>query len=794
MMTVLSCIANDHNPWLIALAALVCVVGSWVTVRLFHRAADTQWPERGAWLVLTALITGGSIWCTHFIAILGYDPGISIGFDPVLTIVSLLVAMVGAGIGFLIASSAGRSASLAGGAIVGLAIVVMHYTGMLGYRVEGIASWNLPYLVASIVISCSLSAAALFVIRLARAPRNARIGTALLVLAIVGLHFTGMTAFRVEPMVIDGSFSNPAALRALALAVAGVALVIIGAGFASGMIDDRSRANASEALSNMSNGLVAVSSTGRITLFNARVGEIFRLSDQDIRLEMPLATFLAHIGLRFGWDADRIQRVVKNHAAWFAGSETTRLEQELDDGRVIAIVCRPLRAGGAILTYEDVTEARVGQKKITHMAYHDALTGLANRRLFTDTIEDATGVGAFNLLMIDLDGFKGVNDKFGHAAGDDLLVQVAVRLRMALSGDDQAFRLGGDEFAVLLPMDPDRAVDLSNRIVDTMAMPFAIATHVVRIGCSIGIASILASDDASTVQRRADLALYKAKTSGRGRVEVYQDGMFEEAAERQAFADDLATAVERGELELHYQPLYALPDRHLAGYEALIRWRHPERGMISPAQFIPIAETSGAIDRIGAWVIDEALREAASWPSGLYVSVNVSPVQLRTPAILAHIHRAMTDYGLSPKQIEIEITETAMVDNGGQIATLLAGFRALGIRLAMDDFGTGYSSLAHLREFRIDRIKIDRSFVSGGGLDADEDAGAAAVVRAVVGMARELSIETTAEGIETAAQLERIVALGCGTGQGYFLGRPMDAKAAGELAHRVARPAQARRA
>ncbi|KQT88352.1 EAL domain-containing protein [Aurantimonas sp. Leaf443] len=777
MMTVLSCIAGDHNPWLIAVAALVCVAGSWATVRLFKRAAETRWPERGAWFILNALITGASIWCTHFIAMLGYDPGTLVGFEPVLTIVSLLVAMAGAGIGFVVAASSRRGASLLGGAILGLAIVVMHYTGMMGYRVEGIVSWDLSYLAASIAFSCVFSAAALFAVRASDEARHAHAGTALLVLAIVGLHFTGMTAFRVEPMEIAGSYSNPAALRALALAVAGVALVIIGAGFASGMIDDRSRAQAADALTNMSNGLVAVSPAGRITLFNGRVAEIFDLGEKVMRTDMPLAEFLAAIGARSGWDADRVRRVVSNHALWFAKTETTRLEQAFEDGRYVAVVCRPLPGGGAILTYEDVTEAREGQRRIAHMAYHDALTGLPNRRLFADTIEGRAGASALTLLLVDLDCFKAVNDKFGHAAGDDLLVQVVARLRAVLSESDRAFRLGGDEFAVLIPDDHVRAGALAGRMVEALAVPFAIGPNMVRIGCSVGIASILSTDDASAVQRRADLALYKAKNEGRGRVEIYREGMFEEAAERQAFEEELALAVERGQLELHFQPLYALSPHRLAGFEALVRWRHPERGMISPAVFIPVAETSGSMERIGAWVLDEALREAASWPDDIYVSVNVSPVQLQTPAILTQIHRAIDDHGLSPRQIELELTETALVENGGQIAAMLAGFRALGIRVAMDDFGTGYSSLAHLREFKIDRIKIDRSFVSGEG----EEANASAVVRAVVGIARELGIETTAEGIEDEEQLGRMMGFGCGTGQGYLLGRPMVAPAARAL-------------
>ncbi|MDY8108899.1 EAL domain-containing protein [Fulvimarina sp. 2208YS6-2-32] len=781
MMTILSCITEDHNPWVIALAALICVAGSWTTVRLFKRAAAARWPESGAWFILTALITGASIWCTHFIAVLGYRPGTLVAFDPVLTIVSLLVAMMGAGMGFIVATFGGRPASLFGGSIVGLSIVVMHYTGMMGYRVEGIVSWDMPYLVASILISCILSAASLVVIRASDGVAGTYGGTALLVLAIVGLHFTGMTAFRVEPLAIDDAFSNPAALRALAMAVAGVALVIIVAGFASGMIDDRSRTNAAEALSNMSNGLVAVSATGRITLFNRRVNEMFGLAEDDIQMNMSLGDFLSNIGRKSGWSHARIERVIANHVVWLAKAETTMVEHDFDTGRVIAVVCRPLPKGGAILTYEDVTEARTGQRRITHMAYHDALTGLSNRRMFNDTIEAVASTDDYSLLMIDLDRFKTVNDKYGHAAGDDLLVQVSLRLRAALSQNDRAFRLGGDEFAVLLPLDTHGAEDVARRIVEALAAPFAVGTNLLRIGGSVGIAAISAGDDASTVQQRADLALYKAKKEGRGRVALYKDGMFEEAAERLAFAEDLAMVVERGQLELHYQPLLALPDRRLAGFEALLRWRHPDKGMISPAEFVPIAEASGAIEKIGAWVMREALREAARWPEDVYVSVNVSPVQLRSPAILSQIRRALADFGLSPERVEIEITETAMVDNSGQISAMLAGLRALGVRLAIDDFGTGYSSLAHLREFKVDRIKIDRSFISGVGEGPDEDRGASAVVRAVIGMARDMSIDTTAEGIETSGQLERVVGFGCSTGQGYLLGRPMTAAAAGSL-------------
>lgn len=775
MMTIVGCIVEMHNPWLVLLAAIICLSGSWAMVRLLLRAAASSSLERGAWVVLAAFVTGASIWCTHFIAMLGYEPGLPIGFDPVLTIVSLIVAMVGSGIGFLVATARLPAAPALGGAVVGLSIVVMHYTGMLAYRVQGIVGWDESYLVASILLCCVLSAAALHVILRTQGWKgHVHAGAALFFLSIVGLHFTGMTAFRVEPMLVEGSFSNPEALRALAFAVACVGLFIIGAGFASGFIDTRARATASDALANMSNGLTMLSANGTVTLVNERVRQLFRLGEEELKVGMGLDGYVATIGRRAGWDEARIGRVVANHRSWMRQHSATRVEHAFDDGTVLGIVCQPVARGGAILTYEDVTEARNGQKTIAHMAFHDALTGLKNRRMFAKTIDELLARGGAAMLMMDLDRFKSVNDRLGHAVGDDLLRQVASRLETLLRPGEIAFRLGGDELALLLDGSSDRATALAHDIAATIAIPFEIEEHAVTVGCSIGIAVAVPGDDASTVQRKADLALYRAKNAGRNRFEFYREGMLEEEARQRGLEEDLALAIARNQLELWYQPLYALPDRKLTGFEALIRWRHPQRGLIAPNQFIPLAEKSGLITAIGAWVVDAACRRAALWPDDLYVSINVSAVQLRSASLALQIHQALVRHRIPASRIEIEITETAMVENSEQLALTLAGLRAIGVRIAMDDFGTGYSSLVHLREFRIDRIKIDRSFIAASG----HDAGAAAIVRAVVSMARELSIDTTAEGIEEEAQLQSLLELGCGTAQGYLLGRPLEVGAA----------------
>ncbi|ALN75304.1 EAL domain-containing protein [Aureimonas sp. AU20] len=775
MMTVLGCIVHQHNLWLVLMAAVICGSGSWAMVRLFTRAALTSSLEKIAWIVLSAFVTGASIWSTHFVAMLGYEPGVPIAFDPVLTIVSLLVAMTGSGLGLLIATAKQPAAPAIGGAVVGLSIAVMHYVGMLAYRVQGIVSWDRSYLMASILISCTLAAAALYLaLRPGSERARAHGASGLFFLSIIGLHFTGMTAFGVTPMQVDGSFSNPEALNALAFAVGCVGLFIVGSGFASSFIDNKARAAASDALANMSNGLTMLSPGGMVTLVNDRVRQLFGLEPEELKVGMTLEAYLGTIGQRVGWDEARLERIIDKHRAWMREKTTTRVEHHFDHGPVLSIVCQPVHRGGAILTYEDVTETRNGQKTIAHMAFHDALTGLRNRRMFAKCIEALLPEGELSMLMIDLDRFKGVNDRLGHSVGDELLRQVAMRLETHLREGEQAFRLGGDELAVLLSAPPERVVALAHTITTSIAIPFEIGPHVVAIGCSIGIATAIGSDDASTLQQKADLALYTAKDGGRNRFELYQDGMLEEEAGKRALEQDLSAAIALGQLELWYQPLHSLPDRRHSGFEALIRWRHPVRGLVPPGEFIPMAERCGLIGEIGAWVIEAACEQAALWPADLYISINVSAVQLRSVALPLQIREALARHRVDASRIEIEITETAMVENSGQIALTLASLRAIGLRIAMDDFGTGYSSLAHLREFKIDRIKIDRSFVSA----SSHDAGAAAIVRAVLSMARELSIDTTAEGIEEEEQLQSLLELGCGTAQGYLLGRPLDGPAA----------------
>ena len=581
------------------------------------------------------------------------------------------------------------------------------------------------------------------------------------------------------------------------LATATALVLLFGAGLSAAAFYRLTRAKLKEAhsharqsrllttaLCHMSNGLVIIGDDGRITLFNDRVREVFDLLPGEIASGMPWQEFIRNIGGHVGWDEARVGRVIANHVKWLSQSTVTHVEHNYDDGSVLSISCRPLPDGGAVLTYDDVTEERNARKRMTHMAFHDALTGLPNRRAFRVEIDRVFKEAMpAALLMVDLDGFKAVNDTLGHAAGDELLVEVAERLRTVCGPSEFVARLGGDEIAVLHVRADDRmGLELAERIRAAMAEPFLVGQQSITIGCSIGLAATDNAGEPDVFMQQADLALYRAKKDGRNQVQRYEPGMMEEAIARRRLELDLAKALRNKEFSLVYQPLYDLSDGEVFGFEALIRWRHPERGAISPADFVPLAEETGAIVAIGEWVLKEACRQAASWPKNIHVSINVSAVQLRTESILAQVTQALASSGLTPDRLELEVTETAMVEDGPAIAATLSALRTLGVRIAMDDFGTGYSSLTHLCTFELDRIKIDRTFVD----TARDKAASRAILKAVTQMGRDLGIPTLGEGVETDEQLTMLKSLGCNGAQGYRLGRPMSADAAASLMFPVA--------
>ncbi|HEX4764839.1 MAG TPA: EAL domain-containing protein [Lichenihabitans sp.] len=439
---------------------------------------------------------------------------------------------------------------------------------------------------------------------------------------------------------------------------------------------------------------------------------------------------------------------------------------------------------------EDVTERRASEDRMAHMASHDSLTDLPSRLHFEETLAGMLarpGRRMVTLLCLDLDGFKTINDTYGHPVGDELLRQVAARLRAILRRSEVAARLGGDEFAVLGCVEggPPAAMALAARIARCFRRPFDLGECTAHIDVSIGIALAEPSGrSGERLMRHADIALYAAKSEGRGVAKLYAEEMSVHVEARQLMSEDLRRAVAAGEFELDYQPLHNLGTDRITGFEALVRWRHPERGLIGPGEFIPVAEQNGLIVEIGDWVLREACRQAAGWPDSIKVAVNLSAVQFRKAGLVAMVEGALRDAGLAPQRLELEITESILLADSGTNLQTLHDLRALGIRIAMDDFGTGYSSLSYLRSFPFDKIKMDRSFVA----DVCVNPGSMAIVRAVTGLGSSLSITTTAEGIETPEQFARLKQEGFDELQGYLIGRPMPADRASALARRQAGP------
>jgi diguanylate cyclase (GGDEF)-like protein len=435
--------------------------------------------------------------------------------------------------------------------------------------------------------------------------------------------------------------------------------------------------------------------------------------------------------------------------------------------------------GGWVATHDDITERCRVQAQIERMAHHDALTALPNRVLFRRRLNEALQKGggqdqALAVLSIDLDRFKAVNDTLGHPVGDELLRAAARRLSECVRETDVVARLGGDEFAIIQigAAQPAAAHSLAERLVRVIGAPFDVCGHQVVVGTSIGVALVPQDGvNADELLQKSDLALYDAKLGGRGAYSFFRPAMDEQAQSRRALERDLRSAVEKRQLELVYQPIIGLADRKLRSFEALLRWHHPTRGLVMPDQFIALAEETGLIEKIGAWVLRQALAEAARWPAHVSVAVNLSPLQLKSGNLLRDVTAALQASGLAGDRLEVEITESVPLEDNPFNLAQLRELRAHGVRIALDDFGIGYSSLGYLRTFPFSRIKIDRSFAR----DVASNRHAAAIVRAMTTLGSSLDMPITAEGIETEEQLQAVHALGCDEAQGYLISKPKPA-------------------
>jgi diguanylate cyclase (GGDEF)-like protein len=446
----------------------------------------------------------------------------------------------------------------------------------------------------------------------------------------------------------------------------------------------------------------------------------------------------------------------------------------LADGRIIEIATSNSGDGTLTTLHQDVTLSRRAADEVQTLALMDVLTGLYNRMAFRRALEDALTFVARDevaVILIDLDEFKAVNDTLGHPVGDALLVDVSKRLKACLRPQDIIARLGGDEFAVIQrgSSQPDTAVNVGKRIVEALSQPFTIQGHSVNIGASIGVAAApFDSENADELIKFADLALYRAKDEGRNTLRCYEPAMDVRMRARRQLEIDLREAIEQKQFELHYQPLIDLRTGDPIAFEALIRWNHPDRRQVPPSEFIALAEECGLIVQIGEWVILEACKDAAQWPGNIAVSVNISPIQFKSRGLVHTVVSALSQSGLDASRLELEITESVLMNDTQQTLSILNQLKGFGVQIVMDDFGTGYSSLGYLRKFPFNKIKIDRSFIQNLGHSKD----ALAIVRAVQGLSSSLGMKTTVEGVETLEQLAIVTAEGCEEAQGYLISKP----------------------
>lgn len=528
------------------------------------------------------------------------------------------------------------------------------------------------------------------------------------------------------------------------------------------------------ALDNMSHGLCMFDGAQRVVVHNRRFIELLGVDKSDgligTRMEELFSGHGPEARSKEGLDAVDAEVTARGRAEF---------QHVLADGRTLSVVCNPMPSGGTVAVCADITERRRAEARLAYLARHDPLTGLPNRTQFTEAVEqallqDLDGAGSTAVLCLDLDRFKAVNDTLGHPAGDALLRAVAGRLSDIVGSEGIAARFGGDEFSVLLSgASLDTATALTEQIISRLGEPYVVDDQQALIGVSVGIAlAPFATTNPETLMKQADLALYCAKSDGKGIWRAYDPSMSAEAQARRHLEIELRQALAVGGLELYYQPCIDVLSGQPTACEALLRWRHPSRGLVLPGEFIGLAEEVGCIVPIGDWVLRQACAEAARWPQLLRVCVNVSAVQFRARTVVASVVEALALSGLAPDRLELEITESALVEDEKATLEALAQLQSLGVRVAMDDFGTGYSSLSYLRAYPFDRIKIDGVFVRG--LASPE---CRAIVRAVTALGASLGIAVTAEGVETDDQFDFVRAEGCAEVQGYRTSMPLDVAA-----------------
>ncbi|WP_267424466.1 EAL domain-containing protein [Methylobacterium sp. GC_Met_2] len=770
MQSVYTCLTQAHDHQLIVLAAGICIVGVYGSFSVATHAARSEGRSATLWAGASIVASGCTAWATHMIGLLAFRPGMPAGFDPYLTALSLLTAIAGIGVSVSLAiGQRRRTQRFLIGLLLGGSIGALHYLGEASYVVAGAVTWDPLLLAVSIPTSLLMFGVAMVVTGERRRDLR-RTGAPLLVAAIGVLHFGGMTAMTLtfDPAILLPSQAVPPDV--IAPIVAGVSLGLLILAVVGLRLTLNARAQArrdQERLRELAN--LAVEGLAVCD------GEMIKTGNRSLERLVGVGAG-ALSGRRL---SDLLPGLV-------VSTLPEREEREADligaDGQRVPVrVLRnevPLGSGRqTVLAVRDQRERLQTESQMRTLAYSDGLTGLPNRARFHDLLtRHAASYGVddrtFAILVLDLDRFKLVNDTLGHGLGDTLLCKVAQRLIKALGERDMVARLGGDEFAILQvdPVGPEAVEALAARIVELIGRPFLIDRQLVNIGASVGAALAPADGtETSALLRNADLALYKAKADGKGTFRRFEPVLDARVQARRGLEVDLRRAIAVQEFELHYQPLVDARTGRITAAEALVRWRHPERGLVSPADFIPLAEETGLIGPLGQWVLRTACLQAARWPSHIRVAVNLSPVQFRDLSLAETVKAALAASGLAADRLELEITEGVLLADEERTMATLTRLRAAGVGISMDDFGTGYSSLSYLRRFPFNKLKVDQSFVRQ--LPGDPES--AAIVRAIITMGTCLGMTITVEGVETAEQFAFTAASGCDQVQGYHISRPL---------------------
>ncbi len=797
---------------LVILSLVIAVVSSFTALDLARQVPVALGRASKLWLLGSAIALGISVWLMHFIAMLAYKLPIPINYNFYVVFLSMVLAIIccGVGLSFVTKQPLNWLRFLAGGSFITAGVVGMHFIAMTGMQLAAIPVYDLKIAALanlSTVILCFSALWLAFHPSTDQVPETLRkFGSAVLTgLSIDSLHYTAMASVKFYPsfkLLKKQPPGNDDYVLALSISIAALivlALASLASSFGQRLSAEIAKAEALQESEELYQSLydfapdayLTVASDGRIISINQYGAELLGYSKQEL-LYQDFYTivyeedrdsfqqlFASIFREKLAIVEAEFRKVRKDGSIIWERQRSQLIFNSGDEPVELRMICR------------DITERKQGEEQLRQNAFYDALTGLPNRVLFTERLEQAIAhtqrhkEHLFAVLFLDLDRFKVVNDSLGHLMGDRLLIEIANRLKLCLRQSDTVARLGGDEFTILLPdiEDSSDAIFVAERIQEALKLPFALDANEVFTSISIGITlSTTDYESAEDVLRDADIAMYRAKSQGTARYEIFNTDMHVQAVALLQLETDLRLAIERQEFRLQYQPIILLESGKIAGFEALIRWQHPQKGLLAPDEFLRAAIETGLLISLCQWVIRTACQEARLWRSQfpdllLTISVNLSSQHFNQSNLSTEVARVLQETDLEASILKLEVTESLIMASAETVKAMLYELKDLGVQLSIDDFGTGYSSLARLHHFPIDELKIDRSFIDSMG----NDSGNSAIVEAIIALAQKLNLDVTAEGVETPEQLAKLRELKCKYGQGFFFSRPLDSVAVREL-------------